>query len=88
MWLVLTHGQVTSLLELLVPKVGSPSLSQNLVFLILCADIYPAPSSNAHPTARAFVTSKQAFYLACIEQLIPVLSPATIEKYLFPLCLP
>ena len=30
----------------------------------------------------------QAFNLACVEQLVPVLSLDTIEHCVFPLCLP
>ncbi|KAI0260204.1 hypothetical protein BC834DRAFT_973591 [Gloeopeniophorella convolvens] len=43
-----------------------------------------AGARRADPLTRA----RQAFNLACVEQLVPLLSLETIEHHVFPLCLP
>lgn len=51
----------------------------------------PSSGSNISLTdlrTHTAVSSKRALDLACIEQLVPVLSLATIETSVFPLCLP
>ncbi|KAI5122454.1 hypothetical protein M0805_008765 [Coniferiporia weirii] len=45
------------------------------------------PSSIAGlPLAHTFVSAKRAFALACIEQLVPVVSDVCIERDVLPLC--
>ncbi|KAI9443299.1 hypothetical protein H4582DRAFT_2118240 [Lactarius indigo] len=47
-----------------------------------------ASSSTGGRTANYLMRARQAFNLACIEQLVPLLSLDTIENVAFPLCLP
>ncbi|KAH9179328.1 hypothetical protein EDB89DRAFT_1926603 [Lactarius sanguifluus] len=47
-----------------------------------------ASSSTGGRTANPLMRARQAFNLACIEQLVPLLGLDTIENIAFPLCLP
>lgn len=47
-----------------------------------------ASSSTGEPPAEPLTHDCQAFNLACVEQLVPLLGLDTIEHYVFPLCLP
>ncbi|KAI0304338.1 hypothetical protein B0F90DRAFT_1815685 [Multifurca ochricompacta] len=48
----------------------------------------PASSSLKPQLAEPLTRARQAFNLACVEQLVPLLSLDTIEYFAFPLCLP
>ncbi|KAH9979211.1 hypothetical protein BJV77DRAFT_1062687 [Russula vinacea] len=45
-------------------------------------------SSTGKPSPDPLTHARQAFNLACVEQLVPLLSLDTIEHCVFPLCLP
>ena len=47
-----------------------------------------ASSSTGRPSPDSLTRARQAFNLACVEQLVPLLSLDTIEHCVFPLCLP
>lgn len=47
-----------------------------------------ASSSTGGRTTNPLIRARQTFNLACIEQLVPLLSLVTIENVAFPLCLP
>jgi hypothetical protein len=47
-----------------------------------------ADSNAAERRADPLTRARQAFNLACVEQLVPLLSLDTIEQCVFPLCLP
>jgi len=47
-----------------------------------------ASSSVREPPSDPLTRAHQAFNLACVEQLVPLLSLNTIEHAVFPLCLP
>jgi hypothetical protein len=47
-----------------------------------------ATSSTGDSPAEPLARARQAFNLACVEQLVPLLSLDTIEHCVFPLCLP
>jgi hypothetical protein len=47
-----------------------------------------AASSSTERPADPLTRARQAFNLACVEQLVPVRSHDTIGHSLFPLCLP
>ena len=47
-----------------------------------------ASSSTGKPSPDPLTRARQAFNLACVEQLVPLLSLDTIEHCVFPLCLP
>lgn len=49
--------------------------------------VTPSSSARERP-ADALSRARQAFDLACVDQLAPLLSLDTIEHYVFPLCLP
>ncbi len=62
---------------------------------ILCydtfADLYiqaAASSGTGERPVDPLTRARQAFNLACVEQLVPLLSLNTIEYSVFPLCLP
>ena len=48
----------------------------------------PASSSKGATRTDPLIHAREAFNLACVEQLVPLLSPDTIEHVAFPLCLP
>lgn len=62
---------------------------------VLCHDLFAdlsirvtASSSTGQRPAGPLTRARQAFNIACVEQLVPQLSPNTIEHSVFPLCLP
>ncbi|KAG8214732.1 hypothetical protein J3R82DRAFT_9820 [Butyriboletus roseoflavus] len=50
----------------------------------LCDEIWSSEFLSTHPVQRA----KKAFALSAIEQLVPVLSPTTIQTTVLPVCSP
>jgi hypothetical protein len=56
-------------------------------FVDLSRSDAPSSSTGNRP-ADALTRAYQAFNLACVDQLVPLLSPDTIEHFVFPLCLP
>lgn len=50
----------------------------------LCHEIWSSGFVSTHPVQRA----KKAFALSAIEQLVPVLSPTTIQTIVLPFCSP
>lgn len=55
--------------------------------LIYLFKVVASSGSGEHP-ADPLTRARQAFNLACAEQLAPLLSLDTIEYCVFPLCLP
>jgi len=53
----------------------------------LSLHVAASSSTGEHP-ADPLTRARQAFNLACVEQLVPLLSLDTIEYCVFPLCLP
>ena len=59
-------------------------MTHSLIYLFKVA----ASSSTGECPADPLTRARQAFNLACVEQLVPLLSLDTIEHCVFPLCLP
>ena len=59
-------------------------MSRSLIYLFKV----DASSSTGEGPADPLTRARQAFNLACVEQLVPLLSLDTIEYCVFPLCLP
>jgi len=55
---------------------------------LLRHSLHVAASSSTERPADPLTRARQAFNLACVEQLVPVRSHDTIGHSLFPLCLP
>lgn len=58
-------------------------MTHSLIYLFKVAG-----SSTGERPADPLTRARQAFNLACVEQLVPLLSLDTIEYCVFPLCLP
>jgi hypothetical protein len=48
----------------------------------------PTTSNKGLTPKDSLIRARQAFNLACVEQLVPLLTADTIEHVVFPLCLP
>ncbi|KAH9080433.1 hypothetical protein EDB83DRAFT_2339407 [Lactarius deliciosus] len=96
--LALSTLRTLSHLSFVITKFGGVTSTSSVGFAELKRVFYSAldraetfvKSLNAHGgrTANPFIRARQAFNLACIEQLVPLLGLDTIENIAFPLCLP
>lgn len=54
----------------------------------LCGEITNLRSNKGNEPKKMILEAKEAFALACIEQLVPVLDNQTVKEYVYPLCEP
>ena len=77
--------------EIFVKALNPFGSSMSVLFHYPFADLpnqVGASSSVGEPPSDPLTRARQAFNLACVEQLVPLLSLNTIEYSVFPLCLP
>jgi len=66
----------------------SADVSASEIFVKALSPFVAATSSVGESSSDPLTRARQAFNLACVEQLVPLLSLNTIEHAVFPLCLP